>query len=126
MYIRLYKEGEIIMSDCLFCKIAAREIPSAVVYEDDAILAFKDISPQAPVHVLIIPKQHLTSAMDLNEENADLISKIFLTASKLAREFGIDQSGFRIVNNCGKDGGQSVGHIHFHLLGGRELGWPPG
>lgn len=114
------------MSDCLFCKIAAREIPSAVVYEDDAILAFKDISPQAPVHVLIIPKQHLTSAMDLNEENADLISKIFLTASKLAREFGIDQSGFRIVNNCGKDGGQSVGHIHFHLLGGRELGWPPG
>jgi len=114
------------MSDCIFCKIAAKEIPSTVVYEDDTVFAFKDINPVAPVHILLIPKQHISSALEINEENADLISKIFMVAQKLAKELGIDKNGFRIVNNCGKDGGQTVGHLHFHVLAGRELGWPPG
>ena len=112
--------------DCLFCSIANKEIPSDIVYEDDKVLASKDISPAAPVHVLIIPKEHYTSALDINEGNADIIAHIFTVASKLAKELGVDKEGFRIVNNCGKDGGQTVGHIHFHLLGGRNLGWPPG
>ena len=112
--------------DCLFCAIAKKEIPSDIVYEDDKVLAFKDISPEAPVHVLIIPKEHYSSALDINDENAEIIAHIFSVASKLARELGIAENGFRIVNNCGKDGGQTVGHIHFHLLGGRNLGWPPG
>jgi histidine triad (HIT) family protein len=114
------------MSDCIFCKIAAGEIPSAVVYEDDQLFAFKDINPAAPVHILIIPKQHITSALEIDQENSDLIGQIYVAAAKIAKEMGIDGTGFRIVNNCGSDGGQTVGHIHFHLLGGRELGWPPG
>ena len=114
------------MSDCLFCKIANREIPSQCVYEDELVFAFKDIEPQAPVHILIIPKEHILSAMELNEENARVISHIFLTAKKIAKDLGIDEKGFRIVNNCGVDGGQTVGHLHFHMLGGRNLMWPPG
>ena len=112
--------------DCLFCAIAKKEIPSDIVYEDDKVLAFKDISPEAPVHVLIIPKEHYTSALDINDDNAGIVGHIYAVASKIARELGIAENGFRIVNNCGKDGGQTVGHIHFHLLGGRNLGWPPG
>lgn len=112
--------------DCLFCSIAKKEIPSEVVYEDDKVLAFKDISPEAPVHVLIIPKEHYTSALDINDENCAIVGHIYAVASKIARELGVAENGFRIVNNCGKDGGQTVGHIHFHLLGGRNLGWPPG
>ncbi len=112
--------------DCLFCKIIAGEIPSSKVYEDDLVYAFNDISPAAPVHVLIIPKNHISSANELNEDNAAIVSHIFLVAGKIAKQLGIAENGYRIVNNCGKDGGQTVGHLHFHLLGGRNLGWPPG
>ena len=112
--------------DCLFCKIIAGEIPSSKVYEDDLVYAFNDISPAAPTHVLIIPKKHISSANELNEENASIVSHIFLVAAKIAGQLGIAENGYRIVNNCGKDGGQTVGHLHFHLLGGRNLGWPPG
>ena len=112
--------------DCLFCKIIAGEIPSSKVYEDDLVYAFNDISPAAPVHVLIIPKNHISSANELNEDNAAIVSHIFLVAGNIAKQLGIAENGYRIVNNCGKDGGQTVGHLHFHLLGGRNLGWPPG
>ena len=114
------------MADCLFCKIANGEIPTEMVYQDDVCAAFKDIEPQAPVHVLIVPKAHITSALDLTAENAAVVSHIFLVAGRLARELGIAANGFRIVNNCGMDGGQTVGHLHFHVLGGRSLQWPPG
>ena len=112
--------------DCLFCKIIAGEIPSAKVYEDDKVLAFRDIEPQAPVHILIIPKEHIASANELNEENASVVGHIYAVAAKIAKEEGIAEGGYRIVNNCGVDGGQTVGHLHFHMLGGRSLAWPPG
>lgn len=114
------------MSDCVFCLIADKKIPSQVVYEDNDIMAFKDINPEAPVHILIIPKKHIPSIKKLSQEDMTIISKIFNTANMLAVEHGIAESGFRIVNNCGKDGGQTVNHLHFHLLGGRALQWPPG
>ncbi|WP_427339533.1 histidine triad nucleotide-binding protein [Caloranaerobacter sp. DY30410] len=114
------------MSDCIFCKIVNGEIPSNKVYEDDKVLAFEDINPQAPVHILVIPKEHIPSIKDINEDNIDIISHIHLVIKKLAKEKGIDQDGFRIVNNCGEKGGQTVGHLHYHLLGGRHLMWPPG
>ncbi len=112
--------------DCLFCKIVNGEIPSKKVYEDDEILAFYDISPAAPVHVLIIPKKHISSANEIDSSNSIIVAKIFERASILAKELGIDKDGYRIINNCGENGGQSVGHLHFHLLGGRLLSWPPG
>ena len=112
--------------DCLFCKIVAGDIPSAKVYEDDKVLAFRDIEPQAPVHILIIPKEHIASANELNEENASVVGHIYAVAAKIAKEEGIAEGGYRIVNNCGVDGGQTVGHLHFHMLGGRSLAWPPG
>lgn len=112
------------MSDCIFCKIAAGEIPSAKVYEDDTVLAFKDLDPQAPVHVLIIPKEHIGSAADITPENSSVVARIFEVAAKLAGELGLE-GGFRIVNNCGEDGMQSVQHLHFHMLGGKKMGWPP-
>lgn len=114
------------MSDCLFCKIISGEIPGAKVYEDDAVYAFDDISPEAPVHVLIVPKAHICSANGITEENALVVSKIFLAAKKIAADKNIAEGGYRIVNNCGEDGGQTVKHLHFHLLGGRSLTWPPG
>ena len=114
------------MKDCLFCKIIAGDIPSEKVYEDSEILAFRDIAPQAPQHVIIIPKTHISSANELNDENCEIVGKIFAVATKLAKELGFAKEGYRIVNNCGEAGGQTVGHIHFHLLGGRNLGWPPG
>jgi histidine triad (HIT) family protein len=114
------------MNDCLFCKIIAGEIPSDKVYEDDEVYAFNDISPEAPVHVLIVPKNHISSANDLNEENVNVLSNIFLAAKKIAAEKGVGSDGYRIVNNCGESAGQSVKHLHFHLLGGRTLAWPPG
>lgn len=114
------------MSDCLFCKIIAGEIPSSKVYEDEYVYAFNDISPEAPVHVLIVPKEHIASANEITAENASVISNIFLAAKKIAEEKGIAEGGYRIVNNCGEDGGQTVKHLHFHLLGGRALSWPPG
>ena len=113
-------------NDCLFCKIIAGEIPSAKVYEDDMVYAFRDISPEAPVHVLIVPKVHITSANDLNDENAAVVGHIFAVAAKIATAEGIADGGYRIVNNCGEDGGQTVKHLHFHMLGGRSLSWPPG
>lgn len=112
------------MADCLFCKIISGEIPSAKVYEDDTVLAFKDVDPQAPVHVLIVPKEHIASALELDESNSAVVAHIFEVAAKVSRELGLE-NGFRIVNNCGADGGQSVPHLHFHLLGGRPMGWPP-
>ncbi len=111
---------------CLFCRIAKGEIPSTKVYEDDRILAFKDIDPQAPVHVLIIPKEHIDSVMDLNESNKDIVAHIFMCAKEVAEKSGIAEDGFRIVTNTGDSAGQSVKHLHFHLLGGRSLQWPPG
>ena len=111
---------------CIFCKIAAGEIPSTKVYEDDLILAFNDIEPQAPVHVIIIPKEHIESANDITPQNSKVIAHIFETFPKLAKELGISESGYRVINNCGSDGGQTVPHIHFHLTGGRQFGWPAG
>lgn len=108
------------MNDCLFCKIIAGEIPSAKVYEDDEILAFKDINPMAPVHILIIPKNHIGGADELTEDNAAVTAKILTVAAKLAKEYRLD-NGFRIVTNVGDDGGQTVKHLHFHLLGGKKL-----
>lgn len=112
--------------DCIFCKIVKGEIPADKLYEDDEIIAFRDLSPQAPTHFLVIPKEHITSAQEITVDNSEIISKIFEEIPKLAKEEGIDEKGFRIVNNIGKQGGQSVDHIHFHILGGRDLQWPPG
>ncbi len=112
--------------DCLFCKIIAGEIPSKKVYEDDLILAFYDIEPQAPVHVIIIPKLHIKSANEITAENSCYIAHIFETIPKIAKDLGIDEMGYRIINNCGEYGGQTVSHIHFHLTGGRQFSWPAG
>lgn len=109
------------MENCLFCKIIKGEIPSNKVYEDDEILAFKDINPVAPVHILVIPKKHIACAKDLKVEDEVLIGRIFTVINKIADEFNLD-NGYRIVNNCGQDGGQEVMHLHFHLLGGKKLG----
>ena len=113
------------MDDCLFCKIIKGQIPSDFVYEDDEIVAFKDLNPQAPVHLLLIPKEHIESADDINQDNSYLIGHIFEVANKLAKENKLEK-GYRIVNNCKEDGGQSVNHIHFHLMGGRQMLWPAG
>lgn len=121
----MMKGGEM-MEDCIFCKIIKGEIPSAKVYEDDKILCFKDINPEAPVHVLIIPKKHIRSLNDLEESDKDIISYVFMKGKELAKTLGIDEKGYRIVMNCGDDAGQTVKHMHFHLLGGRVFGWPPG
>ena len=111
--------------DCVFCKIAAGEIPAKKAYEDDVCLAFYDLEPQAPVHVLLIPKQHIGSVSEITSENSAAVAHIFEVAGRLAKELGLEK-GYRIVTNCGEDGGQSVPHLHFHLLGGRAMGWPPG
>lgn len=112
--------------DCLFCKIAEKEIPSTIVFEDDLVIAFNDIDPQAPTHVLIIPKAHIDSALEINGNNADIVRHIFIVAAEIAKTLGIDKDGYRIVTNVGEYGGQTVKHLHFHMLGGRNLGWPPG
>lgn len=111
--------------DCVFCKIVAGEIPSKKAYEDDVCLAFYDLGPQAPVHVLLIPKQHIGSISEITEANSAVVAHIFEVAGRLAKELGLE-NGYRVVSNCGEDGGQSVPHLHFHLLGGRAMGWPPG
>lgn len=110
------------MEDCLFCKIVKGEIPSTKVYEDDEILAFKDINPMAPVHILVIPKKHYNYISEITEEDAKIIAKIHLVINKIAKEQGIAESGYRIVTNCKEDSGQEVKHLHFHLLGGKKLG----
>lgn len=114
------------MEDCLFCKIAKGEIPSKKVYEDDKVYAFYDINPEAPTHFLVIPKEHIGSANDLNDNNIDIVSHIFKVINKLVVELNISDTGYRIINNCGEDGGQTVKHLHFHVIGGRSLKWPPG
>ncbi len=114
------------MEDCIFCKIIAGEVETDLVYEDEKVIAFKDINQQAPVHLLIVPRKHIPSLNDLSEDDYSLVAYIHKIAGKLAKEFGIAEDGFRIVVNCNDDGGQTVYHIHFHLLGGRELQWPPG
>ena len=111
--------------DCLFCKIIAGEIPSAKVYENEYVYAFRDIDPQAPFHAIIIPKVHIASAAEINAENSAVIARIFEAAAEIAKQENLDK-GFRIVNNCGEEGGQTVGHIHFHMLAKRNLSWPPG
>ena len=114
------------MSDCIFCKIAAGEIPSDIVFQDDVCLAFKDINPGAPTHILIIPKEHIATLNDLTPEHQSTVGHILLAAKQIASRLGVDASGYRVVANCNSDGGQVVFHIHFHLLGGRRLSWPPG
>ncbi|WP_353096085.1 histidine triad nucleotide-binding protein [Tissierella praeacuta] len=113
------------MTDCLFCKIINGEIPSTLIYEDEKVIAFEDINPQAPVHYLVVPKEHIQSADHIDDSNKELIGHIFFVASKIAKDKGLD-AGYRIVNNCGIDGGQTVEHIHFHILGKRKMLWPPG
>lgn len=114
------------MEDCLFCKIIKGEIPSQKVYEDEYVYAFKDINPEAPVHVVIVPKAHIKSSNDINSDNSYMISYIFEAVQKITKSLGIAENGYRVVNNCGEYGGQTVGHLHFHLLGGRKMTWPPG
>lgn len=109
------------MEDCIFCKIINKEIPSQILYEDEEIIAFKDIEPVAPVHVLVVPKKHISSVMDLSDGDNAIIGKIYSVIKKLAVELGVNDSGFRVVTNCGEDAGQTVKHIHFHLLGGKKL-----
>ena len=111
--------------DCLFCKIINGDIPCSKVYEDDKVLAFNDIDPQAPVHFLVIPKKHIKSVDEIDANNSDIVAHIFEVISKLAKELDL-ANGYRVVTNCGEDGGQSVGHLHFHILGKRSLKWPPG
>ena len=113
-------------TSCLFCKIAAREIPADVVRESDRLLAFRDVNPQAPTHILIIPKEHIRSIAEIEEGHGDLLADVAQAATQLARAEAIDESGWRLVTNVGPDAGQSVFHLHFHLLGGRMMGWPPG
>ncbi len=114
------------MKDCLFCKIAGGEIKANCVYENDSVVAFRDINPQAPTHVLVIPRQHVATLNDLTAETGALVSEMFLAAKHIAAQDGIAQSGYRTVMNCNRDAGQSVFHIHLHVLGGRSMDWPPG
>lgn len=111
--------------DCIFCKIISGEIPSTKVYEDDKVVAFNDLEPQAPVHVLIVPKEHIASAAEISGENSAVIAAVFEAAAKIAKQMDL-KDGFRIVNNCGEKAGQSVMHIHFHMMAGREFAWPAG
>ncbi|HIT18450.1 MAG TPA: histidine triad nucleotide-binding protein [Candidatus Fimivivens faecavium] len=111
--------------DCLFCGIAAGEIPSKKVFEDEKVLAFYDIDPKAPVHIVVIPKKHIASAAEITADNSGEVAHIYEAIARIAEELKLEK-GFRVVTNCGEEGGQSVGHLHFHLLAGRNLGWPPG
>ncbi|HEY5519775.1 MAG TPA: histidine triad nucleotide-binding protein [Candidatus Limnocylindrales bacterium] len=112
--------------DCLFCRIVAMEFPADIVFEDDQVIAFRDINPKAPVHILLIPRDHITSAASLTEANGPMLGRMFAVAAQLARDEGIARSGFRLTTNSGAGAGQSVPHLHFHLMGGRQMGWPPG
>ncbi|HNX29214.1 MAG TPA: histidine triad nucleotide-binding protein [Syntrophomonadaceae bacterium] len=114
------------MKECLFCKIAAGEISASKVYEDDKIVAFEDIEPAAPVHILLIPRTHIVSLNEADTNNLELLGHIQLVAAQLAKKMKIDKAGFRLVNNNGDEGGQEIPHLHYHLLGGRTMKWPPG
>ena len=118
-------EGGLGLDDCLFCRIARRDVDSDVVYESDAVLAFQDINPAAPTHVLVIPKRHVGSARELSREHEELLTEIFSVMRDIADREGLE-GGYRVVTNVGPDAGQSVPHLHFHILGGRDLSWPPG
>lgn len=113
------------MAECIFCRVARGEIPADKVYEDEGVLAFRDIHPIAPVHVLVIPKIHITALWEVEERHGPLISRLVLACNDVASREGIDQSGYRVVVNSGPDAGQSVDHLHFHVLGGTRMGWPP-
>ena len=113
------------MADCLFCKIARKEIESEIVFESDDVVAFKDINPGAPTHVLVIPRRHIESAQDLTRDDGELLAEMFETMARIATSSGLD-NGHRLVTNVGPDAGQSVQHLHFHVLGGRQMSWPPG
>lgn len=110
------------MEDCVFCKIIKREIPSNIVYEDEKVIAFNDINPAAPIHILVVPKKHIETLLDVSDEDSNLIAYVFQVINKIAREKGFAENGFRVIANCGKDSGQEVQHIHFHVLGGKKLG----
>lgn len=114
------------MSECLFCGIVKGDIKGNLVYQDNSVVAFKDINPKAPVHLLIVPRKHIATLLDLQQEDTSLIGDVFNAANQLARDQGIAKNGFRVVVNCGAGAGQSVFHLHFHLLGGRAMTWPPG
>jgi histidine triad (HIT) family protein len=114
------------MNDCLFCRIVAKEIPATIVYETDHTLAFRDINPRAPVHVLVIPKEHVESLMDLETGHAAMLADLHQAVQVVAKQENVESKGFRLVINHGKDSGQAVSHLHYHLLAGRKLGWPPG
>lgn len=114
------------MDNCIFCKIVAGQIPAKKIHEDDEIIVIEDIAPAAPVHLLLVPKKHIVNCLDLEPEDGPVIGRLYQTAARIAKEKGFAENGFRIVNNNNSDGGQSVYHIHFHLLAGRHLGWPPG
>jgi histidine triad (HIT) family protein len=111
---------------CLFCKIIDQDLPASIVYEDDKVIAFNDIDPQAPVHILIVPRKHIPTINELQSAEQELVGHMFMVAQKLAKQFEIAETGYRTVMNCNADGGQAVYHIHIHLLGGRKLHWPPG
>lgn len=113
------------MSDSIFTKIIKREIPANILFEDDDVIAFNDISPKAPIHILIVPKVQIPTINDLQEDDANLIGKVILRAKDIAKKMGIDERGYRLIFNCNKEGGQSVFHIHLHLIGGKQLGWSP-
>ena len=110
------------MEDCIFCKIIKKEIPSTIVYEDDSVIAFNDVNPAAPIHILVVPKKHIATLLDVTEEDKELIAHIYEVINQIARERGFAENGFRVITNCGRDSGQEVMHIHFHVLGGRKLG----
>ncbi|MDY3052352.1 MAG: histidine triad nucleotide-binding protein [Ndongobacter sp.] len=112
--------------DCIFCKLINGVIPTEVVYEDERVFAFKDTDPQAPIHYLFVPKEHISSANELNEQNAAVVASIYLAIARVAKRDGFDQAGYRVVANCGEDGGQSVHHMHFHVMAGRKMLWPAG
>ena len=114
------------MEDCLFCKIVNKEIPAQIIFENETIIAFEDINPQAPIHILLIPKEHFTSLNDVTEEKKEILGELLIKARQIAKEKGLANNGYRIVLNTGKDSGQAVFHIHFHLFGGRRMTWPPG
>jgi histidine triad (HIT) family protein len=114
------------VSECLFCRIIQGSIPAKVIFQDEHTLAFDDINPQAPVHSLIIPKRHVTSVHDLEETDQPLLGRLLVTCNTVAKQKGLSERGFRLVANTGRDGGQTVSHLHFHVLGGRHMGWPPG
>ena len=112
--------------DCLFCKIIAQKIPANIIFQDDQVIAFDDINPQAKIHKIIIPRRHIATLNDLQNSDCDLIGHMVESAAKIANEFGIAQNGYRLVMNCNPEGGQTVFHIHLHLVGGRQMNWPPG